>query len=76
MFQEGEEDHGSGQGEETEAFVEELHESLELRILVIETFCHDHGADDVGYGAVDEGGRIDCDTVVFTVKDFEKVDNF
>jgi len=76
VFQEGQEDHGAGEGEEPEPFVKELHESLELRVLVVEPLGHDHGADDVGDGAVDERGGVDGDAVVFAVEDVEKVKNF
>jgi hypothetical protein len=76
MFQEREEDHCSGQSEKSEAFVEELHEAFELRIFVVETLGHDHGADDVRDGAVDEGSGVDGDAIVFAVKNVEKVEDF
>jgi hypothetical protein len=76
MFQEREEDHCSSQSEKSEAFVEELHEAFELRIFVVETLGHDHGADDVRDGAVDEGSGVDGDAIVFAVKNVEKVEDF
>ena len=45
--------------EELEALVEVGHEPLELGVGVVKALGHDHGADDVADGAVEQGGRVD-----------------
>ena len=43
---------------------------------MVESLGHDHGADDVRDGAVDDGGGVDGDAVVLGAKDFQEVEDF
>ena len=59
VFQHREEDHVASLVEQSEAFVKEMHEPLELLVVMFESCGHDHAADDVAYGTVQHWGRVD-----------------
>ena len=59
VFQHREEDHVAGLVEQSEALVEEMHEPLELLVVMFESCGHDHAADDVAHGTVQHWGRVD-----------------